>query len=291
MTTAYKTLQNILKTKVADYPLKWCFVNENKLPFQKDGTIAKLNNKSDFCDLNELVNDNLKVFKGLGISINYSNVCAIDVDKCFSEPFKIDTIDERGKWILDLFKDYYCEFSFSGTGLRILFLSEFKGDFRHSFYIKHSKYNIEFYMPHFTSRYVTITGKYIYNNSIKQVNIDLLLKFLNKYMLREEQKIATNMEDKIEDDKVINKRLKKLFKLNSHFLDVWTSQAKGSGRDESENDYYLILMLYQNVSSNRSTIKSLFEKSDYYLSKDARHLKKWNQTTYFERTMQKIRGS
>ena len=51
---------------------KWCFINEKKLPFRWDGNIARSNQENDFCDFDQLVNENANSFKGIAISVNFS---------------------------------------------------------------------------------------------------------------------------------------------------------------------------------------------------------------------------
>ena len=78
-------------------------------------------NDEDFVDIFELTNaENLAEYAGLGISIKASNITAIDVDHCFSEPFVFETIDERGKDIFEMFKSFsarsvYYEMEFRGV--------------------------------------------------------------------------------------------------------------------------------------------------------------------------------
>ena len=122
MTNALDTLLRIAENEnLVNSNLKYCLVTEKKLPYKLDNTPAKINNTNDFVDFKELLNGELEKYAGIGISIQASKVCAIDVDKCFSIPFDISTGDERAKDIIDRFKKYaYIEFSFSGKGLRVI---------------------------------------------------------------------------------------------------------------------------------------------------------------------------
>lgn len=286
-------LLKILNTKLPYYDLKWCLVDSKKLPYMNNGKIAKTNDKKCFCNIEELMTKHLLTFSGVGVSINYSHICAIDIDKCVEIPFDIKSISIKGKEILEMFKNYYCEFSFSGTGLRILFYLnelEFLESYKKNYYTKNSKQKIEFYLP-LNIRYVTITGEVIYNNELRNVDISTLKAFLDKYMLLEKRKenIYIKQDNNIIDEKEINKKLKKLFINNLTFLEVWNSKAPGSGKNESELDYYLIKVLFENVTSNFLKIKELLESSDYYLSKDKKHKKKWNETNYLIDTYSSIK--
>lgn len=286
--SALKTLQNVINTKLINYNFKWCFVDQMKLPFNYKGNLLKPNDFNDFCEIEQLANENIDNFKGIGLSINASNIVAIDIDKCFSEPFNINSADERAKDILNLFKDYYCEFSFSGTGIRILFYSNLIEDFKDKYYIKNSKNKIEIYFPYFSARYVTITGKFIYNNDINICQDNLLINFLDKYMKRD-IKINENLkEDKILSWDEIYIELKKLMVKDSQFLNTWTSKAPGSGKNESELDYFLIISICNNITTNKKLIKEIFETSFYYQSKDNLHKHKWNDTEYFNNTYNRI---
>lgn len=286
-------LIKILDTKLPYYDLKWCFVDSKKLPYQNNGKIAKSNDFKTFCNIEELMTEYLLKFDGIGISINFSKICAIDIDKCVEKPFDINFINKKGKDILNIFEDYYCEFSFSGTGLRILFFikeNEFLDDYKKKYYTKNSNEKVEFY-NHNDIRYVTITGMTIHNNDIKNVDINILKQFLDTYMqLKKKKEIISNIKNEIVDEKEIEKRLKKLFHKDLNFLEVWNSKAPGSKKNESELDYYLILMLYQNVCSNIDMIKKLIETSNYYQTKDKKHKKKWNDSNYVYETYESIKG-
>ena len=259
---------------------KWCFINEKKLPFKWDGNIARSNQENDFCEFDQLVNENASSFKGIAISVNFSNIVAIDIDRCISKPFDINTANDKVWKILNLFNEYYCEFSFSGTGLRILFKSNLDLDFKEIYYIKNSKENIEVYFPQNSYRYVSITGIPIFkDNEIKKVDDQIIVEFLDTYMKRDQKDKISIIEERV-DEKEIQKRLKILFIKNYNFLEVWTSKAPGSRKNESELDYYLIRMILENITTNIDQVRQVFETSDYFLSKDQKHKDKWNRSNY-----------
>lgn len=284
-----ETLLNIANSNLIAFPFKYCFVTQDKRPFRVDGLDARSNVLTDFVSFDELIESTFvyrKRTKGIGISIQASNVCAIDVDDCFVDAFDITSIDERGQNILELFENIaYCEFSFSGHGLRILFLHDIIDNYEREYYIKNSTQKVEFYQPSNSNRFVTVTGRYIRNNAIKSsTQIDnAVQQFLNTYMIRpitSKNICATNEFDLDACMKVV----KRMYLTNSKFQSLWFGQAPGSGKNESEMDFQLLAMIYENVTTDKATIRLLFESSPYFQSKDEYHVKKWTQNNnrYFD---------
>ncbi len=265
------------------FDFKYCLVNESKIPFKLDGSCARINKIEDFVDFINVLSLPLEVlerYSGLGISIQGSKIVAIDVDKCFSIPFDLSSGDERAKDIIELFKDYYIEFSFSGKGLRILFLGDLPNNYKDNYYIKNEKTKCEFY--HFLNnsyRYVTITGNTICNNKIKTVKIEILEKFLNKYMLKK-QNFKNELKRASNEKKDYSKILKVKLLLDYNFQEVWFSKAPGSNSNESELDFYLIKYIVENITSDKETVKEIFESSPYFKSKDSNHIHKWEYNNY-----------
>ena len=284
---AIETLVNILENNnIVEANLKYCLVNEFKIPFKINGECAKINNVSDFVDIEKLIElNNLEMFAGVGISIQASEICAIDVDKCFSNEFDIDSADERAIDIIKRFKDVaYIEFSFSGKGLRIFFKQNLIKDYSKKYYIKNDKNGIEYYQPSHSYRYVTITGKTIINNPIK-CNKDfthILIKFLDDYMekpIRIKSKIKIIENDNRSIDDIMKKVRIHLLK-NYNFQEIWFSKAPGSGKNESQLDFFLLSYLYENVVQNKEKLRIIFEKSPYFKSKDKKHVNKWLYRDY-----------
>ena len=283
------TLDNISKTNNSIISLKYCLVTKDKLPFKIDGSLAKPNMIEDFVDLNTIINNlnNIKIdnYKGVGISIQASNISAIDVDHCFETPFDIQSGDNRAKELIEMFKDFaYIEFSFSGTGLRILFKTNIIEDYSTKYYIKNANNSIEYYQPTNSFRYVTVTGKYIYNNEIKEsleLNKNIIL-FLNKYMKREEKKkveIYTTKEETRTFEELL-KLVKFHYFKDGIFQNLWFDKAPGSGSNESERDFHLVAYLYQHITQDKDLIKQLFESSPFFKSKDWKHKNKWNYQNF-----------
>lgn len=284
--SALETYENILNCQsLIESDLKYCFLNKSKVPLKIDGTKAQPNNLDDFVPFDLLCVENISDFAGIGISIQASNICAVDVDHCFSEPFSIETGDNRAKEIIKLFEKFaYIEFSFSGTGLRILFKQEIIDNYQNIYYIKNSKNQIEYYQPDTKSfRYVTLTGKPIINNSIKFCPDLILFEFLDKYMVRpkklpKESKISLNDDNKSFEE--LLQIVKYHYLKNSLFQDAWFGIAPGSNSNESEIDFYIIQYIYLNVTHNKEMIKQLFESSPYFKTKDRKHIHKWEYNDY-----------
>lgn len=284
---ALDTINNIINnTYLPLADLKYCLVNKDKIPFKINGENAKPNNINDFVDIDTLLNcNNLEDYSGVGISIQGSNISAIDVDKCFKIPFDINSADDRALDIIQRFFDYaYIEFSFSGKGLRVLFKQEIIENYSKTFYIKNESNGVEFYQPSQSYRYVTITGRVINNKEIN-TNKDfshIILKFLNDYMKRP---VKNKKDIKVieNDNRTIEQILKKVkSKLLTDFIfqEHWFSKAPGSGSNESEIDYFILSYLFENVVQDKEKLRIVFENSPYFKSKDKKHLNKWMYNDY-----------
>ena len=262
--TSIEVIEKLVNTHIIDADLRYCLVDNNKHPFRIDALPARSNQTDDFVDFSTLLtSEYLDKFAGIGISIQASNVCAIDVDHCFSIPNDISSADDRAKYCLELFKDdAYCEFSFSGTGLRIIFLHDKIENYSDKYYIKNDKCQIEYYQPSKSFRYVTLTGNVIKNNYLHNSDelTDKLYNFLNKYMLRQFNHYSV-YTDEIETRtfEELMQLVKKCYRLDMSFQNLWFTHAPGSGKDESERDYHLVAYLYENVTQNKDLIKQIFE--------------------------------
>lgn len=277
-----ETLSSIKCTSLLSADLRYCLVTSDKRPMTLDGVGARPNVCSDFASIDSLSSCvNLDKYAGIGISVQASKICAIDVDRCFGEPFDLSSADERAIDILARFKDVaYCEFSFSGSGLRVLFKCSVIDDYTDSFYIKNSKNHIEYYQPTTSYRYVTVTGKSIFDNAIQDVDLMLVESFLNDYMRKPER--AVKVVEKVEDcsDDMLMVKVKRLYFADIHFQNLWFSVAPGSGKNESELDYALLSYIFEKITQNKSKVKLIFEASPYFKSKDWKHIKKWNAMNY-----------
>lgn len=240
----------------------WCgwklTPEKGKVPYNlATGQYAKSNDETTFSTYPVLLNNLYKYLKydengkqlggvGLGIFRGYS---AIDIDHC---------VDENGV-LSDLANDIikfcnsYTEYSPSKTGIRIIFKTHVKID-KEVHYIHNKDIGLEIYISDNTNKFVSITGNKLSGDLINEVDITYIL---NKYMKKGQFNI-----DKI---------LKKDAKLN----ELWNKKAPGSHADESESDMALCCKLAYYLHNDEQLIREYFEKSPYYLSKDADHKKKW----------------
>jgi len=285
--SAIETIERILDTSLVFEELKYCLINDKKFPFKIDNSIASVKNYDDFVSLETLLEcKKLKDYSGVGISVQASNICAIDIDNCVKEPFDKNTINDFSLEIINMFKDFaYIEFSFSGTGIRILFKQKSIDEYSSNYKIKNSEIGVEYYQPNHSNRYVSVTGRYLYNNSISS-NIDyfdIILEFLEKYMkkkriTRNNKKIKETVDNRSIEE--IMKKVKYHYLTCFDFQDLWFKHAPGSGKDESERDYRLVRYLYENITQDGDRVKEIFELSDFYKTKDKKHLYKWTRDDF-----------
>lgn len=273
-------IESISKTSLPQSNLRYCLVTDQKRPIKFDGTPARPNCVDDFVEFEMLFqNTSLEDYAGIGISIQASQICAIDVDKCFSKSFDVNSADERAIDILSKFSKYsYCEFSFSGTGLRILFKHDIIDHYSDQYYIKNESNKIEYYQPSKSFRYVTITGKTISNLPIQICPTQIVEEFLDDYMKKPEQKTYSSQTSNVEDRslKELQILVKRLYLKDVEFQNLWFGQAPGSGKNESELDYKLLAILFEKITQDKNFLRVLFESSNYFKSKDWKHVCKWN---------------
>lgn len=260
----------------ADF-LRYCFVNKQKVPFQYNGTdSARPNVSSDFVPLGQLDLAKAAEFAGVGVSIQASGICAIDIDKCFRMPFDLSTADGRAQDIINIFGDKtYIEFSFSGTGLRILFRAAPISDYEKRYYIKNSRTQCEYYYPQGSNRYVTVTGRTIIYAGINFLPEAILKVFLDTYMIRQVKSASGSAREPIQGDR--NNLLLHFLRTNKSFQDNWFDKAPGSGSNESERDFFLLKFIFENITNNQEEAKTIFEESPFFKSKDRKHIYKWTR--------------
>lgn len=299
--SAVDNISRIINNRnLASYPFKYCLVDKNKIPYTIEGKRARPNQIDDFSLLEDVImaDIDLSLYNGVGISIQGSNISAIDVDKCFSKEFDITSGDKRANEIIEIFKNVaYIEFSFSGKGLRILFTTDNISNYSDMFYIKNEKTGCEFYQSSMNARYVTLTGFTIYNNPIvpEKPITNELFEFLTIYMtrpkiVREEPKTSENDDYPID---VLLKKVKLHYVTNAHFQDLYFKKAPGHGSDESETDFSILMYMYNNITQNKEKLKILFESTPYFKSKDWAHVKKWKNQDfrYYNYIYERIRNS
>ena len=274
---ALETINSILHNDyLLNANLRFCYVSKDKVPYNGP-YLARPNIPFDFHKLEELDLSYAERYAGLGVSIQASRICAIDVDHCFSVPFDISTADNRAQEIINLFGDStYIEFSFSGTGLRILFRAAPIMDYTKKYYIKNSKNQIEYYYPEGSNRYVTVTAKTIIYSGVNFIPDELLQSFLNTYMLRPQTRDTSENLTPIEGD--IDQLLLHFLRADKNFQDNWFEKAPGSGANESERDFFLLKFIFENISNDKEKMKEIFERSPFFKSKDRKHVYKWEKS-------------
>lgn len=275
---------------------KYCLVNDNKIPYRIDNEKTSPNNKDDFFSFEELfLNDKLEEYKSIGISVQFSGICGVDIDHCFEKANDFSSGDSRAKEIYEIFKDFsYIEFSFSGKGMRVIFKSESINNYKINYYIKNSNNQIEFYQPiydeedNISYRYLTLTGNSIIDNykdeNISSENLNKVKEFLEKYMKRSKPlKIRANSNSYIDDRDLptLMKKVKIKLLKDGLFQDNWFNKAPGYGSNESERDYYLVHYIFDNITKDPKKIIDIFEQSEFYKSKDFAHKNKWNRNEHF----------
>lgn len=263
----------------ADF-LRYCFVNDKKVPFRNTGSeSARPNIISDFVPLNQLDLLSASNFAGLGISIQASGVCAIDIDHCFKRPFDLSTADGRAQDTINIFGDAtYIEFSFSGTGMRVLFRAAPIQNYESIYYIKNSKTQCEYYYPQGSNRYVTLTAKTIIYSNINFIPESMLKVFLDTYMLRPKRTVSNTNLKPITGD--IDNLILHFLRTDKSFQDNWFDKAPGSGSNESERDFFLLKFIFENITNDREKAKEVFEMSPFFKSKDRKHVYKWERSDH-----------
>lgn len=293
---ASDVVQRLKNTSLSILPLKFCVVNEKKLPFTTQNTMARVNVDSDFVSFSEICNfKDLNCYKSLGISILASKITAIDIDHCVS----IDNtnsliITDIASDIISIFANVsYTEISFSGTGIRILFYTNNIDNYQDTYYYKNTKIHVECYQN--TPRYVTITGNTLIDNiSANNIDSSTFLMFLDKYMKHDSlNSLKNNMNSNVSYESLATSKqisLKKLIFTNNLFRTRWYREKNLETLSESDIDYYLLSTLYKTITHDLTKIKLCFESSVYFNTKSEKHLIKWNRNnySYFYRTMQKI---
>lgn len=287
--SALDTLERIAGNQhLAEFPFRYCLVDSGKIPHTFQGVRARPNASEDFCSLEEIsLCERLEEFEGIGVSVNASGICAIDVDKCFSSPFDVTSGDRRAIDTIEAFNGKaYVEFSFSGKGLRVLFVCDEIDDYVESYYVKNDRTKIEYYQPKGSARYVTLTGVAISDAPLKEkLDKSVLLAYLDKYMKRPKASAelafthAIEQPESIPMDQLLLK-VKSLYLRDIVFQDLWFGQAPGSGSNESQLDFHLLSVLYREITKNKEDLMELFEQSPYFSTKDRKHVWKWQSSNH-----------
>ena len=282
---ALDCIERISNTSLINDNLKFCLINDKKLPFQIDGKPARSNDSSTFVDFATLLTcQNLEAYEGVGISVQSSEICAVDIDHCLEKANDFSTMSDLAKEIVDMFKDFaYVEASFSGLGIRILTRQQCVPDYKRKYYLKNSKIHLEYYQYDQAGRYVSLTGNCFVDNDIDDYkHYDVIEAFLEKYMKRPHELVENN-NSSVKDDRSTDqlmKLVKSKYRRDNRFQDLWFDKAPGHGSNESERDYQLIATLYEDVTQDPDKILEIFMKSEFYKTKDRAHIYKFTRDNY-----------
>lgn len=283
--SALDCIDRVSETSLVSAGLKFCLIDNQKLPFQINGQPARSNDSSTFVDLQDLLLcDHIEKYDGIGISVQASEICAVDIDHCLSEKNDFSTMSDLAKEIVDMFKDFaYVEASFSGFGIRILTRQQCVPDYKRFYYLKNSKIHLEFYQYDQAGRYVSLTGNCLYDNDIDDFkHYDVIKEFLDKYMKRQhefiERPLSAEHDNRSLDE--LMKIVKGKYHRDNAFQNLWFDPAPGHGSNESERDYKLVATLYEDVTTDPDRILEVFMQSTFYKTKDKFHIYKFTRDNY-----------
>lgn len=283
--SALECIERIAETSLIEQDLKYCLLDESKLPFQINGIPARSNDASTFVEFAKLLDcNNLSDYKGVAVSVQASKLCAIDIDHCLEKQGDFSTISKLGSDIVEKFKDYaYVEISFSGFGIRILFFQKCIPDYKTHYYIKNSEIGVEYYQYDQLGRYVSVTGNKVYDNGLVHDDISkIIIDFLNYYMKRKHDLVIGESKSEVDERSVdeLMKIVKHRYLTDMQFQDLWFTKAPGFGHDESERDYHMVAELYQNITKDPNKVLALFEASYFFKTKDHAHLYKFTKDNH-----------
>lgn len=261
----------------------WKKTENGKVPYDAvRGTLAKTNDKTTFYSYKTILNHSSKYIKydgekqlgGIGLGI-FNGFSAIDIDHCIDS---FGNISDMAKEIIDYCQSY-TEKSPSGTGIRIIFKTDFTDFDKKIYYTNNSKIGLEVYIEGFTNKFVTMTGNVILSCDIAKVDIKYIL---DKYMAKAPSKVskAQPVETKVD--------IKDFLERDSKLNDLWYGQAPGDHSNESELDLALCSKLAFYLGKNADAMNNAFVSSPYFESKDTKHKDKWLvREDYRENTIQK----
>ena len=283
--TALECIERVADTSLPRAKLKFCLIDKNKLPFQINGKPAKSNDSSTFVNFEELLQcDDIDKYSGIGISVQASEICAVDIDHCLEKQNDFSTMSNLAKEIVEMFKDFaYIEASFSGFGIRILTRQQCMPDYKKQYYLKNSKIHLEYYQYDQAGRYVSLTGNYLIDNNIDDYShFDVIEEFLDKYMRRPHILVENNSNVETDTRSIdeLMKIVKRKYRRDVLFQNLWFDKAPGHNSNESERDYKLIATLYEDVTHDPNMILELFKKSKFYQTKDKFHIYKFTRENH-----------
>jgi hypothetical protein len=93
------------------------------------------------------------------------------------------------------------------------------------------------------------------------------------------KKETVDVNSEIDFDTLM-KKIKYHYHKYYDFQNLWFTSAPGSGKDESERDYRLVTYIYTNITQSKELIKRIFEESEFFKTKDKKHIYKWTNNNY-----------
>ncbi|MCL1802283.1 MAG: hypothetical protein FWG30_01395, partial [Eubacteriaceae bacterium] len=274
------------------------FVGETAPVNPKSDALARANDPTTFASYENAFTalmNRYGQFEGLGLGI-FRTIAGIDIDNCavYSENGKL-TLGDAAADIIDKFSTY-AELSPSKTGVHLYFQvpPEYAYDTR-KYYIKNPENSIEIYCPSMTSRYLTLTG-YALNNNTMIADEAMIIKAmeytLDKYMLRPSQSTKTaHAAHSPQHSTALDKPKRQLLSDNelieiasraqnsSKFNSLWSGSIDGYS-SQSEADLALCNILAFYSGGEGVQIERLFKQSGLYRDK-------WDRPGYRSQTIQK----
>ena len=264
-----------------------CF-NAGKQPISsktlKPISIKNRGNLITFENALESLKNSSKI-EGIGFVLGNTpkgNFCGLDIDNCIDSN---GVISNKAKEIID-FLDTYTEISPSGNGVHCIFFANKQGNKCKKYFDTWCKC-IEIYDK---DRYFTLTGNVIKSKNIEHRQDEC--NFIYETYLEDFLESSKNIP-KIKNTYISNNKCTNLvFALKND--KVLSSYWHGNRplKSESENDFALMgKILFWVGYENINTAIQYFIESPYAQQKDEQHLSKILNTSYLERTVQKIINS
>lgn len=264
----------------------WCVWkrgDRGKIPYNAvTGNKAKSNDPSTFSDFDTACRAYATGnYDGLGIGI-FNGIGAIDIDHCITDgkfsDMASDIIEQMGS---------YTEISPSGNGIRIIFTVDKLSYDKELYYINNHKIGLEVYIAGVTSKFVTITGNKITDNSV----IDGTLKLsavLDKYMLKNgEQKMPPQKEFSApaSPKDFLQIGLEKDEKLKAY----WNGARPHGNESEDDAGFMTKLLYWCNNDTDRAI--QAFCDSPYASQKDEKHQTKIKRLDYLPNLAKSMKPS
>lgn len=253
------------------------------------GIIASVTDAANWADFETTVNflnNHPTTVTGLGyVFAEGDGFVGIDLDYCFTESREF--VNEEVNNIISMV-DSYIEESVSGKGLHIYV----RGTLPKSTGIKISKetspfgFGVELYEK---NRFFAVTGNTFQDHTVDKIPdgqslIDYLAELTGSNTCQHNncnitvQPLPQDYEPSAETIDALNERLES----NNYFHKLWNGERpKGN---ESSDDMALMYQLCQ-ISNNNEEILALFQRSEHFKTKDAKHMKKCQRHDYLPRTL------